>query len=299
MGVEVSQHHRASADAVASANLLAGYLRLRPDDPCWNAALSAATRELWPTIGQLDTIWYPRETAGVLPPHFLSRLVSQLADDGIPHADDNAEKEYLSLLDRALLDRDISASESDALVAAATMLAIGQREASELHERYLAAVVASAWDDTVITDSELADLKAVVDLLAIPTASLDRLISDLAPGSEAPPGYTAFDAFHLDPGDLVVFTGEMVRERSTWERDAAVAGLVPWPSVTKKVKLVVAADPDSLSGKARKARQYGIPIVSEAAFGELLQHVVGPGPVRQFEGSMRVSGDQRNIVVAR
>ncbi|HCM50934.1 MAG TPA: hypothetical protein DIS91_10455, partial [Microbacterium sp.] len=30
------------------------------------------------------------------------------------------------------------------------------------------------------------------------------------------------------------------------------------------VRLVVAADPDSLSGKARKARDYGIPIVGEA-----------------------------------
>jgi DNA polymerase-3 subunit epsilon len=35
--------------------------------------------------------------------------------------------------------------------------------------------------------------------------------------------------------------------------------------VTKKVALLVAADPDSLSGKAREARDYGIPIVGEAA----------------------------------
>jgi DNA polymerase-3 subunit epsilon len=40
--------------------------------------------------------------------------------------------------------------------------------------------------------------------------------------------------------------------------------------VTKKVKLVVAADPDSLSGKARKARDYGIPVVGEDALGRLL-----------------------------
>ncbi|MEF2254696.1 BRCT domain-containing protein [Microbacterium schleiferi] len=33
--------------------------------------------------------------------------------------------------------------------------------------------------------------------------------------------------------------------------------------MTKKVRLVVAADPDSLSGKAPKARDYGIPIVGE------------------------------------
>ena len=34
-------------------------------------------------------------------------------------------------------------------------------------------------------------------------------------------------------------------------------------------RLLVAADPDSLSGKARKARDYGIPIVGEAALARL------------------------------
>jgi len=43
--------------------------------------------------------------------------------------------------------------------------------------------------------------------------------------------------------------------------------------VTKKVKLVVAADPDSLSGKARKATDYGIPIVTEDAFAVMLQRL--------------------------
>jgi DNA polymerase-3 subunit epsilon len=297
MGIDLSQHHRASADAVASASLLAGYLRLRPDDPCWNAAMSAAARQPWPTIEPFAATWYPREAAGVPAPHFLSRLVAQLADDGIPDADDNADREYLSLLDRALLDRDISASESDALVNAATLLAIDQRHAAELHERYLAALVAAAWDDTVVTDSELADLKAVAELLAIPIARLDRLIKDYAPGSKTPPTHAAFDAFHLDPGDLVVFTGEMTRDRSCWERDATAAGLVPWASVTKNVKLVVAADPDSLSGKARKARAYGIPIVSEAAFEDLLKHHVRPSSDRQRDGLTRGLGDNRTIEV--
>jgi len=52
--------------------------------------------------------------------------------------------------------------------------------------------------------------------------------------------------------------------------------------VTKKVKLVVTADPDSLSGKARKAADYGIPIVTEEAFAAMLERghgedVVGDG----------------------
>ena len=46
-------------------------------------------------------------------------------------------------------------------------------------------------------------------------------------------------------------------------------GFAPKCALTKKVTLLVAADPDSLSGKARKARDYGIPIVGEAALARL------------------------------
>jgi len=71
----------------------------------------------------------------------------------------------------------------------------------------------------------------------------------------------------------VVFTGEMSLPREEWVRRAMDAGLVPHSSVTKKVALVVAADPDSLSGKARKAAAYGIPIVTEEAFGRMLERL--------------------------
>jgi DNA polymerase-3 subunit epsilon len=61
----------------------------------------------------------------------------------------------------------------------------------------------------------------------------------------------------------------MSRTRSALERELRDLGLVPWRAVTRKVKLLVAADPDSLSGKARKARDYGIPIVDEATLARL------------------------------
>jgi DNA polymerase-3 subunit epsilon len=64
--------------------------------------------------------------------------------------------------------------------------------------------------------------------------------------------------------DLVVLTGEMTRARADWYRELGFHGFTTWEAVTKKVKLVAAADPDSLSGKARKARDYGIPVVGES-----------------------------------
>ncbi|KAA8828866.1 BRCT domain-containing protein [Bifidobacterium tissieri] len=67
----------------------------------------------------------------------------------------------------------------------------------------------------------------------------------------------------LREGDRIVLTGSMSQRRSDWIDDLSAVGIVVWPSVTKKVRLVVAADVDSESTKARKARDYGIPIVSE------------------------------------
>lgn len=68
----------------------------------------------------------------------------------------------------------------------------------------------------------------------------------------------------------MVFTGDMELPREVWTARAEMAGLVAHPSVTKRVALVVAADPGSLSTRARKAADHGIPIVGEQAFDRIL-----------------------------
>jgi DNA polymerase-3 subunit epsilon len=47
---------------------------------------------------------------------------------------------------------------------------------------------------------------------------------------------------------------------------AATAGLRIAPRVTKSVDILVVADPDTLSGKAKKARDYGVRIIAERPF---------------------------------
>lgn len=76
--------------------------------------------------------------------------------------------------------------------------------------------------------------------------------------------------FALGAGDHVALTGSMSRPRDEWNAILAGNGMVPRSYVTKEVKLVAAADPDSLSTKARRARAYGIPVVSERALTTLL-----------------------------
>lgn len=75
----------------------------------------------------------------------------------------------------------------------------------------------------------------------------------------------------LARGDLVVFTGQMADPRDVWEQRASAAGLrVNRGYVTKATRVLVAADPWTLSGKARRARAYRVPIVSEEDFASML-----------------------------
>jgi len=54
------------------------------------------------------------------------------------------------------------------------------------------------------------------------------------------------------------------------EELATKNGLIPVPSVTKKTDLLVVADPDTMSGKAKKARDYGTRIIAENVFWKKL-----------------------------
>ncbi|GAA4572716.1 hypothetical protein GCM10023176_36220 [Micromonospora coerulea] len=72
------------------------------------------------------------------------------------------------------------------------------------------------------------------------------------------------------PGDTVVFTGAMEPPRWEWEEQARAAALQVGNTVTKKTRLLVAADPDTMSGKAKNAHQYAIPLVHPTAYQKLL-----------------------------
>ena len=78
-------------------------------------------------------------------------------------------------------------------------------------------------------------------------------------------------------GKRVCFTGESICSQGgaaiTRERAAALAettGMEISDSVTKKLDILVVADPHTQSGKARKARQYGKRIIHEPLFWHML-----------------------------
>ena len=68
----------------------------------------------------------------------------------------------------------------------------------------------------------------------------------------------------------IVFTGDMTLSRTEVEARATAAGLRVTASVSAKTALVVAADPYTQSGKANRARQLGVRMVTEQVFLHML-----------------------------
>jgi DNA polymerase-3 subunit epsilon len=280
--IEIHGAHHAQSDAMATAELLAEYLEIDGDEEVFIDAVAHASDHRWPLL--LEQIVSPAESAGLwlargvsaepAPASFLQRITVQLPASNGPAA----EQDYLALLDRCLIDRHLAVHEADALVAIAADLGLDRADCERLNNEYFHSLVLAGWADGVLAPDEIADLTAVAELLGLPRETLeaaqrppaiDLLVSAALLLTPIVAGLVPL--FRLMPGDAIVLTGEMSQPRELWDLELEARGFVPKPAVTKKVALVVAADPDSLSGKARKARQYGIPVVNEDGLRRLLE----------------------------
>lgn len=81
------------------------------------------------------------------------------------------------------------------------------------------------------------------------------------------------DGKPLKQGMRVAFSGDTSVERDLLEDRAVEAGLHVATSLSRLTSLLVTNDPDSATSKVVKARQFGTPVVDEAAFGQLLRDV--------------------------
>ncbi|MFE7173510.1 DEDDh family exonuclease [Streptomyces sp. NPDC057616] len=81
------------------------------------------------------------------------------------------------------------------------------------------------------------------------------------------------DGRPLKQGMRVAFSGDTSVERELLEDRATEAGLHVATSLSRLTSLLVTNDPDSGTSKVVKARQFGTPVVDEAAFGQLLRDV--------------------------
>ena len=167
-------------------------------------------------------------------------------------------------------------------------MGLSREDAIEIHRLYLSALGRLALEDHIVTPAERADLALVAGVLGL---SADDVAASLAPAALAAASACEVGGFILQAGDLVVFTGDAPGvSRADLEYQALTFGLRVAGAVSKRTRLVVAADPDSLSGKARKAHELEIPIVDCATFLGMLDSVSRQRPSDQGSSGPRSAG---------
>lgn len=269
-GVSLDGAHAAAVDARAVAQLLACYQRAGHTLAAESAGVvKEAACTSWPMLSPVMVQLVTREIVArsreqEVP--FLARLVQQL-----PRAGTGASVEgYLAALDSALEDRRVSTVEAESLRDLAVSLGVGADALIAAHQMYLRALAVAAWADGVVSDAEHADLAEVAHLLGLPASAVD---AELAAGRDMKPDMTLpVNGRALHSGDPVCITGDTLTARDELEARATAAGLRVTSAVSRKTRLVVAADPDSESAKARRARELGIPLIAEPVFLALLDH---------------------------
>lgn len=242
--------HSALADAHATAQLLLAVANGFP-----SPGQSATARPLEVRPMRTHTRRGASEVAAPAP--YLAALAL-----GIHSAPDVAP--YVPLLDRAIADLRLTAQERIELTELAAELGLDPARIVRAHRDFIGGLVDAALDDHIVTENEYDQLCRAAALLDVDV----DLIAQRADGYR-----TATEQLYLTAGMQVCFTGEAVDERGRelprpeLEVLARSRGLVPTMNVTAKAcDLLVAADPSSRSGKAGKARRYGVPIASVSDF---------------------------------
>jgi DNA polymerase III subunit epsilon len=277
-GVEyLGDAHEALNDARATARLLTNLLN---DAPQFCSELAELPLINWPYIQRGPATLLTRAESRVRksqPPTYIQRLVQRIPGEIPPDEDVSARLAYSALLERVLQDRHIDESEGLALLDLATRWNISPSQIVQIHQEFLLRLTVVALADGKVTESERQDLHNVALLLGIDTANLNsfmdgaeeklKLTHFQGSSTGIPAGIEGFE------GKRICFTGECLCQINggTITRDLATAlavgrGMVVLESVTKKLDLLVVADPQTQSGKAKKARQYGILVMQETVF---------------------------------
>ena len=168
---------------------------------------------------------------------------------------------YLLLLNMAMQDLVISKAEEAELNHWAEDLGVSSSQVQNLHQGYLDSFIQAALRDGVITLQEREMIELVASALHLPVAIPDS------------PQLIQVNEDSLTVGKRVCFTGEAFGfsgntiQRADLEALAAKVGLHPVKDVTKKgCDILVAADEATMSGKAKKAKEWGIPVISVEKF---------------------------------
>ncbi|MBI2766253.1 MAG: hypothetical protein HYX53_10120 [Chloroflexi bacterium] len=279
IGVQHIDSHTAIGDARAVAAVMTRWYRAQSAQASLTLRSCGCSCEprpdLWPTLSTSERAVVRSEASrlAALERDYLSRLVSALPMETGSVSPNEAG--YLDLLERALDDRYLSLEEARELAAFAESDGLSTATVRGLHRQLFESLTNVAWHDGVVSSIEAADLRLVGQFLGLPESLIEVAIKqapDLRPLESG-----EREGGSISPGTTVCFTGALkatidgyavTREQA--HEFARGAGLVVLDSVTKKLEVLVVADPQSASGKAKKARSYGTRIIAEAVFWQLI-----------------------------
>ncbi|WP_159449564.1 exonuclease domain-containing protein [Demequina sp. NBRC 110057] len=251
VGIPLNDAHAALADAEATARLFASYRTFSAVERRWHSLSSTGSGVAWPALPPLRTPAVGRGAtrAGS---GLLESVVARF--DAAHHGD--GEAQYIEALARVLLDRKITAEEKRDLARVADSAGLSADDCARLHRTYLLGIVDVACDDDVLTADERAYIVQLANFLGLADLEVEALLAHASAKVSS-----VSDAVTFDEGSLVVFTGHSAADKARLTALANARGLVVWPGVKKGVSAVIAKDPGTNSGKAKKARDMGIPVV--------------------------------------
>lgn len=270
--IPITLQHSAYGDCLSTAKLLKT-LMFEYGLDVHQLVTQPVQKFYWPVIAKVDVCFkrscYETKQREC---NYIGGLIERLPISG--ETSEPGELEYLNLLDEILADRRITEKESEFLFDLAMELSISKNKALILHQRYLSSLVRIALLDGIITEAEMADLNQVAKLLNVSDKILGDLIScahknnnikDLAQERQKYIGKNV-----CFTGTLSSFYNGMQITREVAHKLALEHGLIVKKGVTKNLDFLVAADPDSMSGKAKKAREYGTRVLAEQTFWSML-----------------------------
>lgn len=252
-GIVNDSAHRALSDARATAQLLISLLDSKTSDTILSPVKVRISGE--------------QKTSRVLSRAALSDAFNPGQQNlrrifrGIEISNSRAGNElsYLDGIASVMSDFEISTDEKRHLDDWAKTLGLSEAQQSQLHREFLNGVVEAANRDGFVSEIEEVLIEKAAKALGVEPKRQEIKASSVK----------------LSAGMRICFTGKardksgVEIDRSVLEKRAKDAGFVPVPSVTKKdCDAVVAEDKSSTSGKAKKAREYGIPVFSVVEFLE-------------------------------
>ena len=252
-GVPMGGHHRALSDARAAASLLWRLGDWPIGTPCVFDG----------GVGRTSCRTLRREAFGAPIDLPLRRWIRAAC---VPSSAE-ACVEYFDLLEHALADLHLSDEEAEELRGLQDRVGLRASQVRSMHSAYFESLCQAALADGVITDRERSVLRSVAASLGIPEQQIPETSRTVIPGPRS-----------LPSGTRICFTGAAVGAdggpilREWLEGVAASRGLQPVAAVTKKgCDLLVVADLATQSSKARKAREYAIPVIDVSEYLRLLE----------------------------